>query len=319
MSKIKAAIIGTVLGIFVIVVLVGSFLVPIVNDSTDADDTLEVLVIAGQSNAAYGGFVNPTLVNQEIPKPSTNVYYYGTASQPIWYGYPSNPTYDTTFESYDIYPMINNGSWAIGGYEPGMAYAISEKSNCDVLIINVGISSASIQYLQPDNTGGAYVNDVIEDALSKVDSKYKIDKVGYMWLQGESNSSTAVDTYISYFDTINDWYYSKGFDTCYMVQTRPYNGGNASIAQLQICSSDYSVLLASTAPDTFTVDNGLMVSDNLHYSQKGRDVICNDVASQLRVSYHFDNEGTNLLIAIPFVVIAALLIVVVRIIISRGE
>lgn len=301
-----------------VVILIGSFLVPIVDDSSDADDTLEVLVIAGQSNAAYGGFVNPTLVNQEIPKPSTNVYYYGTDTKPIWYGYPNNPTYDTTFESYDIHSMINNGSWSIGGYEPGIAYAISEKSNCDVLVINVGISSATIQFLQPDDTGGTYVKNVINDALSKVNSKYKIDKVGYMWLQGESNYNTNVDTYISYFDTINDWYHSQGFDTCYMVQTRPYNGGNASVAQLQICKTNYSVVLASTAPDTFTVDNGMMVSDNLHYSQKGRDVICNDVASQLQVSYHFDSQGTNLLVVIPFVVIAALLVAVVRIVINRN-
>lgn len=310
--------IGIVLGAFVAIVIAGSVLAPIVSESSDGDYTLEVLVIAGQSNAAYGGFVNPTLVNTEIPQPSTNVYYYGTASQPIWYGYPSNPTYDTTFESYDIYSMVDDGKWIIGGYEPGMAYAISEKSNCDVLVINVGISSANIQYLQPTSDGGIYVKNVIDDALSKVDSKYKIDKVGYMWLQGESNYSTAINTYISDFDVINDWYHSEGFNVCYMVQTRPYNGGNASTAQLQICANDPTVVLASTAPDSFTVDNGLMVSDNLHYSQAGRDVIVNDVASFIHILYHM-REASPILMVIPAIVIIAILAVVVRMIMARSD
>ena len=301
-----------ILGVVVSVIVVVSIL-PILTeiaDSVDGEDNLEVLVIAGQSNAAYRQ-ANVPLVNEEIPQPITNVYYYGTASQPIWFGYPSNPTYDPTFESYGIYSMTANGQWRIGGYEPVLAQSISKKSNCDVLIINVGISSATIANLTPQQIGGEYTADVIEDALSKVDSKYQIEKIGFVWIQGESNYSTPVDGYIQQFDIINDWYHEHGFNKCYMVQTRPSNSGNAAIAQLKICQDNPSVILASTAPSTFTVANGLMESDDLHYSQQGRIVVGEDINSKISLTSHIrDSLVGDLFDIIPVIVIIGLIVAV---------
>ena len=308
-----------IVGIIVSLMIAVSIL-PVITDSTDGENTLEVLVIAGQSNAAYRQ-ANVPLVNDEIPQPLTNVYYYGTASQPIWFGYPSNPTYDPTLESYGIYSMTANGQWRIGGYEPVLAQSISKKSNCDVLIINVGISSATIANLTPQQIGGEYTADVIEDALSKVDSKYQIEKIGFVWIQGESNYSTPVDGYIEQFNIINDWYHDHGFNKCYMVQTRPSNSGNAAIAQLKICQQDPTVILASTAPSTFTVANGLMESDDLHYTQQGRIIIGEDINSKMPLSYHLrDSPAGDLLEIIPLLVIAGLIIAIVgTIVIRRSE
>lgn len=190
--------------------LVSAILIPVIDD-IDSDDTLEVLVITGQSNSAYrGDSVNLTQVNAEIPQPTTNTYYYGTDSGPIYYGgmppY-GTPSYDTTFESYGIHSMTSNGSWKIGGYEPVLAENISHKTNCDVLIINAGISAASVGYLLPDEDGGEYVNAVITNALNLVKDRYeKIEKIGYCWMQGETDKDGSVSAYIEKFDTINQWY-----------------------------------------------------------------------------------------------------------------
>jgi len=311
-----AAAITKILGVLVSIIVAVSLL-PVLTetaDSVNGEDNLEVLVIAGQSNAAYRQ-VDVSLINEEIPQPVTNVYYYGTSTQPIWFGYPSNPTYDQTLASYGIYSMVSNSQWKIGGYEPVLAESISKKSNCDVLIINVGISSATIANLTPQQIGGEYTAKVIEDALSKVDSKYHIDKLGYVWIQGESNAGSTVDGYIQQFNIINDWYHEHGFEECYMVQTRPENSGNAAIAQLKICQDDPTVILASTAPATFTVENGLMVSDNLHYSQQGRIIVGEDIDSKISLTPHIrDATVGGLLHVLPVLVIVAILMAAISLI-----
>lgn len=296
------ALISIAISAVVAVLLYASLLVPIIADSTNGDTDLQVLIVAGQSNAAYRNY-NVDVVNDDVALPDTEVFYYGNSTGPIYYGPINAPTYDDTFESYGIHSMVENGAWKIGGYEPVLSRAISDKTNCDVLIINVGISSASTDFLFPDNVGGEYVSNVISDALSKVDPKYSIIKIGYTWMQGESNAGSTINGYIQSFDVIHDWYVAEGFKTCYLVQTRPANGGNASIAQLQICESEDDVILASTAPATFTVENGLMESDNLHYTQKGRDIIGEDIADKMTLQYHIRASSLSSLLSVVLVLV----------------
>lgn len=291
------------------VICVAGILTPIL-ENTDGEDRLEVFVIAGQSNSAYRN-TNVSLVNQEIDLPSHNVYYYGTESQPIYFGgMPpiGQATYDPTFESYDNYSMVSNGKWKIGGYEPILAKYISDKTNCDVLIINVGISASSIQYLQPDADGGEYMKEVIEHSFEKIPSKYKVDKIGYMWVQGESNIGTPVDEYISYFENINDWFIENGFNKGYIVQTRPQNSGNSAIAQVKMCNTIPNLILSSTAPDTFTIQNGKMVSDDLHYSQWGRIIVGEDVCKHMSLTTYTQNKAViDIMYILPVMLIIGII------------
>lgn len=305
-----------VIGILATVIIVVTLLLPITADP-DATDRLQVLVIAGQSNAAYRN-ADVELVNEEIPLADTEVFYYGTAEKPIIYGTTDTAIYDSTFESYGLHSMISGDSWTIGGYEPSLAYSISKKTDCDVLIINTGIANASLQFLQPTNTGGVYVNEVLTRALALVDDKYTVDKIGYVWVQGESDANNSVNTYVQRFGVINDWYHDQGFDTCYMVQTRPSDSGNATEAQSLIAASDSSVKLVSTAPSTFTVANGLMSNDDLHYTQAGRLVIAEDINSKMVLKSYIADHGTAQLIeAIPALVIAGIILGVVGIMAYR--
>lgn len=305
------------MGIVVIVSILGGLTIPFI-DSLNEEGKLEVLILSGQSNSAYRNY-DVELVNEEIALPSTNVYYYGTESQPIYYGQTpetGGPTYDTTFESYGIYSMISDGAWKIGSYEPVLAKYISDRTNSDVLIINTGISAASIDYLLPTSDGGQYVEEVIEHAIADIDSTYTLDKLGFVWIQGEADYSTAVSTYVEKFTTIFDWYASLGFGDCYMVETQLRYSGNANTAQNLICEENSHVYLASTSPETFTVSNGLLASDDLHYSQAGRIIVAEDICEVLKLPTHLDKNIFNLLNIVPVVIICAMIAGVSRIIIS---
>ena len=190
-------------------------------------------------------------------------------------------TYDRTYASYSVHSMVKDNQWAVGGYEAPLAYGISEYLDTDVLIINVGISSASVDYLRPYSVGFAYVNQVIFRALAIVQQDYRIERLAYAWMQGEADARMSISEYCHKFMDINRWYDAMGFDSCYLVQTRPSDGGNASVAQLILSEKSDRVILASTAPQTFTIDNGMMVADDLHYSQKGRLTIASDILAAM--------------------------------------
>ena len=307
------------LTVTVSVILLAVLVVPICESYGDpSPNELDVLVISGQSNGAYmetttvHGVTNvicdPDDVNGNVPLPHKNAYYYGTALVPILYGaYYETATYDTTLDSYAIHPMTSEGAWIIGGEEAAIASALTARSYHDVLIINVCAPGAPIEFYEDGATGAAYSEKVIEDALSKLDSKYRVNKLGFVWIQGESNKTTAIADYISSFESVKGFYEDLGFDTCYMVQTKPGNSGNAADAQLQICNTNPDCILASTAPSTFTVSNGLLVSDDIHYSQLGRNIVGHDIGMAIPV-YSSDHPEKGLIMLIPWLLIAAIIV-----------
>ncbi len=115
------------------------------------ENALDVLVIDGQSNAAYWNSFSNVEVNEEYVSsaPQHNLYYYGSEYHPIVY----EECYSVT--DYGLYPMYDeNNKWRIGGYEPILASIISEKLNHDLLIINVAVGAKSIAWLCPTGGGG---------------------------------------------------------------------------------------------------------------------------------------------------------------------
>lgn len=298
------------------VIVLSALLIPIVNDT---DNTLNVIVLEGQSNSQYASSrVDPSLMD-ELGSPSKNVYYYGTPQYPFSLNTPNNPVYDTTFESYNIYSMYNEYAhqWRIGSEDAAICYQVSERYKTDTLVINVSIAGSTIAYLQPDATGGTIINNALNDAFSKIPKKYNVVKVCYVWMQGEADRTTDEDVYIGLFENIKEYYEDKGINKCYLVQTRPENGGNASLAQLTICENDPDVILASTLPSTFTVENGLLLSDNLHYSAEGRYLIGMQVGEIIEVEKS-SNDIEVILSILPIIVGIGLLVAAVTMIRGRN-
>lgn len=261
----------------VVVILLASF-VPIMEDVATEDlhdEDLHVFVITGQSNAAYF-HTNLTVANELPHIPSGYAYYYGTASSPILYG-PSvdDPTYDTTFESYVIHDMVDSeGDFIIGSLESAFASEYVNQTHNKTLIINTAIGGQTIEQMQPGEVGNEYAQNVFDKAISLIPSTEKVVFEAILFIQGESNASTSVASYESSFLSMAESY--MGFTNCdeiVLSKVRAANAPNPSEAQIELCEDYAKFIMGSTASDSFTITNGLLTNDNLHYSQAGKNII----------------------------------------------
>lgn len=297
--------------ITVAVILLGAVMVPYMDSETQKDeDVLDVIVLGGQSNMAYiPAYMDIDVVNEELGEPSMTCYYFGTDTRPSYLG--------MDMSECDMHSMYNNGAWIIGGEECGLAYTLASRSHHDILTINVAIPAYTIAQFEPGTTGGNHIKNTIEAALSVIPSTYTINKVGWAWCQGESDKKTSYSSYISSFDKIDAMMNEYGFDKCYLVQTKPVDSGSATIAQEMIVQNEKDVVMASTAPATFTVANGNLIEGNsLHYSQQGRIIVGEDIANAVTIP---DDSYYSLLYVIPVMVIAAIILIAVRMIYSNRD
>lgn len=312
------------LGAFVVIILIGSFMIPVFNDLTE-NDTLDVLVITGQSNAAYRESydyrVSPEVATANLQE-SSDLYYYGSATSPVTYEVIGDPTYDTTFESYSIRNMCEDGEYVIGGLEAPLAITIHNRTGNDVLILNVAVSGAPIDWLSPSGKWGTFAAGVIEHALSDVSGQYdKINKIGWICLQGEADSTTAIDTYKTKFMLMANYLGSMGFDTGYIVPSRTTVGGNSVIAQKELAEEHSNLhIVADGIPDTFTTSNGLLYSDGIHYTELGRIKIGVAAANAMELpTKSAVSQIEPMILAIPVIIIAALLIGVATLVFRMRE
>lgn len=295
----------------IVVTLVGSVLYPTIEGEMEGN-TLDVLIIDGQSNAEYGDTTvcDPAVLNEEYSEvPSHNIYYYGTSQQPAnqwdWshkWGYAW-----TAFHIHNAYDY-NTHQWHIGGYEPILANTISEKSGHDVLVVNMGIGARSIADLLPDGADGAYSWGVLDRALKEISPGYQhISMVGVVWIQGETDAAigTTVEQYKASFLKLMDSFEKYGANEFYLVHTRDYYGGDASIAQDQLAEEYSNVLMATEITETFTIENGMLDANPIHYSQKGRDAIAFAIKDKIIIPT-VTNPYEPLLMMIPFMCIIAL-------------
>lgn len=292
--KIPALIIS----ISVATIMLTMVLVPVLNDAEHPDNVLDVIIIDGQSNAEYStsqARVNPALI--DLPLPHHKLMYYGTPTA-------ANYLYGDV-PSTGIYEMNRDGYWVIGGLEPTLAYYYSERSDHDVLTINIAVGAQSITKLAPNGDYWVKGSESIKEALSMV-SGYRLNMVGWIMLQGEADKNMAVDTYKSHFLDLVDYFDSIGADQCYLVKTREYYGGNATTAQEELVEEYPNIHMATTITDTFTEANGLLVNgDPIHYSQLGRNVVGKAVAEYMDV---YSMPGSEIISVIPTIMVVAILL-----------
>lgn len=298
----------------IVIIAVAVLLLPLVfSVSEDPDawegNVLDVFIIDGQSNAAYStSFADLSVVAEDYPNaPSKKLLYYGTDEAPIRYGLPGSPTYDTTFASYGIHEMYDDG-WKIGEYEPGLAYHISQRSNHDVLIINIAVPGASVEQLLPTGECGVYGFKVIELALDEVRDQYDtLNMLGYLWCQGEANSKTPIPQYEADFMKINTEMKKVGSDMCYIVEVRAIYG-NSVVAQRDLMHEYSNIVFGTDISNTFTIANGLMEPDGAHYTQKGRDLISDIVGEKIDLNEPKHTEVYAMLGAVGVVLIVGIVL-----------
>jgi len=301
---------GAILAVVGIVLL--SAFIPLYHAPSD-NNTLDVFIIDGQSNAAYSnvaGSVNLDVVNADLPTPSYNIYYYGNQTRPTMY--------NESDTNYGIHPIYSDGAYVVGGLVAPFAYYLSEKQQRDVMIINVGISAQSISNLVPGSIGGNWKMNIITNALDSVDNYPNINLIGWAWLQGESDINMPIATYTAYFNDLEDYYKSIDCPNGYIVKTREQYGGNATIAQNNIIATNPNIHLGTDITDTFTGTDYML--DDLHYNQAARIIIAENVVLNIPAVHYGDNNTVNTVIGlIPVLLIAGFIVGIVGMIVIRRD
>lgn len=298
--------------IFVIIVLLTSFLFPIISDFGEDSKVADVVIIAGQSNAGYRESVSyrvdPNIATRELPL-SDSLYYYGTLTSPATYETISNPTYDPTFESYSLHKMCRDNRYIIGGLEAPLAIGIHNITGHDVIVLNVAVSSATISWLDPDGVWGTFASGVISNAMDKINTKYHtVNKIGWVCLQGESDADTSIDTYKTNFIRLMDYMDSFGFNNGYIVPPRESIGGNAYVAQYDLASEYDNLHISTNIQNTFTVENGLLYGDDIHYTELGRIEIGKAVVDSMDLPKNNSMSIKPLLYAVvPLIIVSVIM------------
>lgn len=252
------------------IILVASVLVPVISSETLKDD-LYVFGIFGQSNGAYW-YPDLDDVNAEIePVDSGRAFYFGTESRPI--------RYEEDPSACDIIDMCPDGKWTIGNIEPAIAKSIVD-SGKNVLIINFGVAGFTISKLMPGGEAWDWETSVIDAALSKIDTKkYNVIMSGIFCVHGEADSGTTSSVYKDRYLTTMDALFEYGFNCSLISYVRPYAGDKSLIAQQELIAEYPDILLGCADTLNFTIENGLLRDDGVHYTQLGDNIVGYDMAS----------------------------------------
>lgn len=239
---------------------------------------LDVFMIMGQSNAAYAYYDTSTA--SPIAKLG-QTYYYGTETQPVTQSLPGTGMYDA----------VNlDGTAKIGHLEMPFMAKYNELTDHKVYTINTGWIGANISILTVGGSHYGWEQRTANAGFNAINQDYyDVDMVGFIWLQGESDAGlgTPIEQYkadfLKLFDALNHTgsdVFSRLFtiDHAFIVQTRTARGENVAEALDQLAEENEDIYMATDVTLTFTVDNGYMRSDDLHYSQSGFNVIGVDVA-----------------------------------------
>ena len=289
--------------------------IPMIKTTSENSNEIDVYLIAGQSQGVWEFSKDLEVVNSEIPAPEKTAYYYGNNNPVLWQLIGGQPDWDTTYTTYGMHEAYYANGWVIGDIEPSLAYGITKATGHDVYLINVCEKGRSLNYLNTD--GKAFIENVITHALDQIPTHSRINYGGCIFMHGEADASTPVDIYISEFETFKDSIQSRGFKTFYIVPTVPANAGNAIEAQRIIAENNADVILTNNIASTFSIENELLQPDGVHYTQKGDDLIGEEVCSY--IPHTATSNNNDLLKVIPIVMVVALMLMCVRIIAYRND
>lgn len=231
---------------------------------------LDVYLFLGQSNAANWAGVVPSAADPIAHLGAA--YYFGT----IWHQ--SNKNLNVSISDYDMRSMVTtSGNPRIGGTDEPFGAEYYKLTGHKIYVVNGAIGGTSVTTWVPEGSSYEYAQDLFEAAWAEIDLTHFIPEIkSYIWIQGESDATMSVSTYQGYFmsmhETLIDGTFTdKGsFEYCLISLTQ---AANPSTAQEELAEENETILIASKLAQTFTVENGYLIADGLHYSQSGRNLL----------------------------------------------
>ena len=236
---------------------------------------LDLIYMYGQSNAAYRNAV-PSEADP-IPRLGT-AYYYGLEDRSGPTAAENNTGMDLS--ECDFWTMLDeNGESRIGDKAPSFSAEYTKITGHKIYWVCGAVGNKGISQFQPPNAFmWTYGKSVLENAVELVDTdKFNLEVTYYLWIQGEANATSPIDQYKSLFLNMHNAMINGDmgykFKGCFISIVRDQNGENSAIAQRELCKEYSTIHLGADIAKTFTVQNGLMGSDDLHYSQAGNNLI----------------------------------------------
>lgn len=280
-----------------------------VEDVTVNKANLDVVVALGQSNNAYADY-DPS---EATPPPIGTAYYYGNSERPK-----TGFDYATVW---NMYPMVTTpGVSIIGDKAPSFCKEYYDHSGHKVYYVIGSWYGTSITSWQPGEQSYEAAATTVKNALSVIDTdKFNVSTKCYTWIQGETDYNMSESTYYDYFLTMHNAIMAGGMnadlDHCFISKVRN-NYPGPSEAQIKLAENVNSITMATKIVDTFTVSNGLMGDDDLHYSQEGDNIIGKALAKSAANFYYpltvEKSMFANILFIIPALIIVAILVFAVK-------
>lgn len=234
---------------------------------------LDVYLMCGQSN----GICLKWNASEADPRPALGEAYAWMTEGGYYGGYPGDPAIGT----FAMRPVINvDGTPATGDKCVPFCAKVSELTGHKVYWISAAFGGRAIGTFNPSgSTTWTFMLNTVSAAMSAIDTdRFIVSERYYLWIQGESDKNLAVDTYKDRFMAMHEGILSGRlgytFTHCFISLPRSSNATNAVIAQKELAEEHPgTITIATDIADTFTVANGLMSSDDLHYSQLGDNLV----------------------------------------------
>ena len=264
-------------------------------DNIGTDNTVDVIMFAGQSNMAGRGTAADAPV---VP------YGVGWEYRAITAPNMLSPMTEPFGVAENNSSGINDGNMKTGSLVS--AFTISyyrNNGNIPVVGISASKGGSGIDEWQPSGP-------FMDDALSRLSSCVSyLEGAGFSirhkylcWCQGEHDYDTSA-TYQTRFDTMFQAFKTAGIEKCLMIRvgnSSTYNMADIIAAQTEMAQTESDIVMAST-DYAGMLARGLMKSDGLHYTQAGYNE-CGDYAGVNAGIYAstgkeptmYDPEYTNL-------------------------
>ncbi|QIB68948.1 hypothetical protein Ami103574_06260 [Aminipila butyrica] len=238
---------------------------------------LDIYLITGQSNASYY-YAEPEMAT--VTKPGTAYHY------------------SELVGGMEICPMNDkDGAMQRGNLEAAMSRTLYDLTGKKVLLINAGVSGRKIETFLP-GTGDSYryIDQVWQNIQRYLHdetylSHYEPRIKSYIWAQGESDVNTAVSIYKADYIKLHQLLTSPdyGFQYGFIIKVRSIYAQSAE-AQEELADENADIAIATRSADKFSVENGKMRFDDLHYSQIGDNLLGEETAKAMALA---DENGID--------------------------
>lgn len=178
-----------------------------------------------------------------------------------------------------------------------MCRMLYELTGEKILMVNAGVSGRKMETFIPyDAQSYQYISKVWQIIQRYINDEefvknYELKLRSYIWAQGESDTNTDIDFYKNAYMKLHQTLVSDeyGFDYGFIIKVRSIYK-NAAEAQEQLASENSDIAIATRSADHFSVENGKMRFDDLHYSQIGDNLLGEETARSISKAY---SEGID--------------------------